>query len=196
MPFKSLAPGFLIASPPLGDPNFDRAVVLLAAHDEEGALGFVINRMSAITVGELLEQEGYGNCQDDASPVWLGGPVQPRSGWLVIEDGRMRGEGVIAVGPRLRVTSSRDAFDKLARQIARAADGASRRAARRMVVLGYSGWAPLQLESEIARGAWLPTPLDASILFDVGADERWQGAFALMGLTATNLMSMRTVGTA
>ncbi len=58
MPFKSLAPGFLIASPPLGDPNFDRAVVLLAAHDEEGALGFVVNRMSAITVGELLQQEG------------------------------------------------------------------------------------------------------------------------------------------
>jgi putative transcriptional regulator len=65
-----------------------------------------------------------------------------------------------------------------------------------MVVLGYSGWAPKQLETEIARGAWLPTPLDPSILFDTAPGDRWVRAFGLMGLTPTNMMSMRTVGEA
>ena len=57
----SLAPGFLIASPPLGDPNFDRTVVLLAKHNEDGALGFVVNREAPLNLGELLEQAGYGH---------------------------------------------------------------------------------------------------------------------------------------
>ncbi|MSP24757.1 MAG: YqgE/AlgH family protein [Myxococcales bacterium] len=196
MTFKSLAPGFLIASPPLGDPNFDRTVVLLAAHDEDGALGFVVNRVAPLTVGELFGHAGYEGCGHDASPVWLGGPVQPRSGWLVIEDGRMRGDAVIPLGPRLRVTSSREAFDKVARQLAAQPDNAAKRAPRRMVVLGYSGWGRSQLENEIGRGSWLPTPLDASILFDVAPADRWSGAFALMGLTPTHLMTMRTVGEA
>ena len=60
----------------------------------------------------------------------------------------------------------------------------------------YSGWAPEQLEGEIARGAWLPTPLDETILFDVEPEDRWEKAYALLGLTPTHMMSMRTVGQA
>src|SRR5262245_5376348 len=83
---QSLAPGFLIASPPLGDPNFDRTVVLLALHNEDGALGFVVNRVAPLSLGELLEQAGYKSGHDDGSAVWLGGPVQPQSGWVVVDD--------------------------------------------------------------------------------------------------------------
>ncbi len=207
MSFKSLAPGFLIASPPLGDPNFDRTVVLLAIHNEDGALGFVVNRAAPIKLGQLLEKAGYPNGHDDASPVWIGGPVQPQSGWVVIDDPRYAGEGVIEVGARLRITSSRDAFDRIARQ---AGSKRKTRPPRRMVLLGYSGWGASQLEGEIARGAWLPVPLDGlvgrariparrfdeRILFELEAAERWEQSYALVGLTPGNVMSMRSIGEA
>ena len=189
---KSLAPGFLIASPPLGDPNFDRTVVLMALHNEDGALGFVVNRMAPLTLGELLEQAGYGGGHQNTSPVWIGGPVQPQSGWVVIDDPSLSGvDGVIEVGPRLRVSSSRNAFDRLAERV-----GNGDELERFMVLLGYSGWAPMQVEGEIARGAWLPTPLDEAILFDVAPEQRWEKAYALLGLTPTNVMSMRSIGQA
>jgi len=190
---KSLAPGFLIASPPLGDPNFDRTVVLLALHGDDGALGFVVNRKAPMNLGELLEQADYEEGHDTDGPVWVGGPVQPQSGWVIIDDPELSGgEGIIEVGDRLRVSSSREVFDEIAEQAAAGTLDVS----KRMVLLGYSGWAPGQLEGEIARGAWLPTPLEPSILFDTPSDERWEAAYALLGLTLTQVMSMQRGGEA
>jgi putative transcriptional regulator len=195
---SSLAPGFLIASPPLGDPNFDRTVVLLAVHSEGGALGFVVNRPAPMTLGELLSFAGYGDSgSQDRSPVFLGGPVQPSSGWIVglaAELPVVEGS-VISVGERVRVTSSRSAFDALAKDAADRVEGVLD-ASRRLVLLGYSGWGPGQLESEIAAGAWLPVPLDEAILFEVAAGERWERAYGLLGLTPATGMSMRSVGEA
>ncbi len=206
----SLAPGFLIASPPLGDPNFDRTVVLLALHSEQGALGFVVNRPAPMSVTEFFGYAGYGSIgATDPMPVMIGGPVQPTSGWILcLDPGLTEGDGgVIPVGERVRITSSRVAFDALARDV-RARDAASvgQSAAeaasrsiddkRRSVLLGYSGWGPEQLEGEIAAGAWLPVPLDERVLFDVAIDERWEKAYALMGLTPAFGMSMRGGGAA
>lgn len=194
---NTLAPGFIIASPPLGDPNFDRTVVLLAIHGEGGALGFVVNRKAPLTLGELLSFAGYGGDKDaDPSPVYVGGPVQPSSGWILGLDLEVSGAAeVIPIGERLQVTSSRDAFDALARDVHGRAIGESD-PKKRLVMLGYSGWAPGQLEGEIAAGAWLPVPLDEAILFDVAVDKRWERAYALLGLTPAVGMSMRTVGSA
>ncbi|KYF72858.1 YqgE/AlgH family protein [Sorangium cellulosum] len=191
-----LAPGFLIASPPLGDPNFDKTVVLLAVHSEGGALGFVVNRPAPMTLGELLSFAGYGNDLKDPAPVYLGGPVQPSSGWILCLDPALGGDesGVIPVGSRVRVTSSRSAFDALAADAVRGAVAADPR--HRTVLLGYSGWGPGQLEREIAAGAWLPVPLDEGVLFDVAADRRWEQAYALLGLRPIEVMTMRTIGEA
>lgn len=193
----SLAPGFLLASPPLGDPNFDRTVVLLAIHGESGALGFVVNRAAPLTLGELLSFAGYGNDKAVAqSPVFVGGPVQPSSGWILGLDLEVGpGSELISVGDRVRITSSRDAFDALARDLQAWPAGAPD-PKRRIVMLGYSGWAPGQLEGEIAAGAWLPVPMAESILFDTRIEERWEKAYALIGLTPAVGMSMRTVGSA
>jgi putative transcriptional regulator len=194
-----LAPGFLIASPPLGDPNFDRTVVLLALHGQAGALGFVVNRVAPMAIGELLNLAGYGEVgTNDATPVFLGGPVQPSSGWIVCLGGDLPEEasGVIEVGDRVRVTSSRGAFDALARDVEANATGALAEPKRRLVLLGYSGWGPGQLEGEIASGAWLPVPLDETVLFDSPAAERWERAYGLLGLTPAGVMSMRSVGLA
>ncbi|MEM9696306.1 MAG: YqgE/AlgH family protein [Myxococcota bacterium] len=189
----SLAPGFLIASPPLGDPNFDRTVVLLALHNEDGALGFVVNRESNLNLGELLDQAGYEGGHEDASPVWVGGPVQPRSGWVLSGDRRFHvDDDAIELGRDLQVSSSRTAFDR----VAEAASSSDFTADRLLVMLGYSGWAPQQLEQEISRGAWLPVPLDAELLFDVAPEHRWERAYALLGLNPTQVMSMRIGGDA
>jgi putative transcriptional regulator len=194
---SSLAPGFLLASPPLGDPNFDRTVVLLAIHGEGGALGFVVNRMAPLTLGELLSFAGYGaDKASNGSPVFVGGPVQPSSGWILGVDLDVEGTSeVISVGERIRITSSRDAFDALARDVQGRATGVLD-PKKRMVMLGYSGWAPGQLEGEVAAGAWLPVPMDEGILFDTKIEERWEKAYALLGLTPAVGMSMRTVGSA
>lgn len=193
---STLAPGFLIASPPLGDPNFDRTVVLLAVHSDSGALGFVVNRPAPVTLSELLSFAGYTTEVQGSVPVFIGGPVQPSSGWILCDDPDLQpGEGgVIAVGSRIRVTSSRSAFDALAADAARGA--LSPDAKRRLVLLGYSGWGPGQLEQEIAAGAWLPVPLDDEVLFEVAAEQRWEAAYKLLGLSPVEVMSMRSIGEA
>jgi putative transcriptional regulator len=193
----SLAPGMLIAAPPLGDPNFDRTVVLLAVHGDEGALGFVVNRVAPMRLGELLALAGYGDAGIDDTPVYLGGPVQPSSGWIVCLDPALDADesGVIAVGERVRVTSSKTAFDTLVRDVERRThDEADPK--RRMVMLGYSGWGPGQLEGEIAAGAWLPVPLDEGVLFDVALRDKWEQAYALLGLTPAGMMSAHNIGEA
>lgn len=193
----SLAPGFLLAAPPLGDPNFDHTVVLLAAHTAEGALGFVVNRTAPMSLGELLSVAGYDGGVHDNTPVYLGGPVQPSSGWIVCLDPNLGAgeDGVIAVGDRLRVTSSRAAFDALVRDLAARRPGEPD-PQRRMVVLGYSGWGPGQLEGEIGAGAWLPAPLDEGVLFDVALSQKWERAYALAGVTPAASLFMHRAGEA
>ena len=194
----SLAPGMLIAAPPLGDPNFDRTVVLVAVHGDEGALGFVVNRLAPMTLGELLVLAGYGEAdQAGSTPVYIGGPVQPSSGWIVCVDPALEAgnDGVIAVGSRVRVTSSREAFDALVRDVGERPASAPD-PARRMVLLGYSGWGPGQLENEIAAGAWLPVPLDEEVLFEVALSQKWERAYALLGVSPAGFISMRSGGDA
>lgn len=194
----TLAPGFLIASPPLGDPNFDRTVVLLAIHGDGGALGFVVNRAAPLNLGELLKIAGYDNPgAGNPSPVYVGGPVQPSSGWILCVDPSLNVEdsGVIVVDDRIRITSSRSAFDTLARDVEVQKPGAVD-PLRRTVILGYSGWGPGQLEGEIAAGSWLPVPLDEGVLFDVDMEERWEQAYALLGIQPAAMMSMRGRGEA
>jgi putative transcriptional regulator len=193
----SLAPGFLLAAPPLGDPNFDHTVVLLAAHSAEGALGFVVNRAAPLSLGELLSVAGYDGEIHDSTPVYLGGPVHPSSGWIVCLDPTLGADddGVIALGEELRVTSSRASFDAMVRDLA-AREPGQRDPQRRMVVLGYSGWGPGQLEGEIAAGAWLPAPLDEGVLFDVALSQKWERAYALVGVTPAASLFMHGGGEA
>jgi putative transcriptional regulator len=216
----------LIASPPLGDPNFDRTVVLLAIHNEHGALGFVVNRLAPLQIGELLGLAGYGDGPDDRlgeirGSVYVGGPVEPSSGWVLgtreelglaaatpedaaraagspskaAEAAAAEADGVISVGDHLVVTSSRRAFDEIARRAREGGDEALA-GARRLVLLGYSGWGPGQLEGEIAHGAWLPAPLHERILFDTAATDRWQRTFEALGVSTLGAIAMRTVGEA
>lgn len=202
-----LAPGFLIASPPLGDPNFERTVVLLAMHGPRGALGFVVNRVAPLKIGEVMSLAGYGpKLAHLGSPVFVGGPVEPGSGWILYDEPRFGGdvEGVIEVDSKVRISSSREVFDALAKDLEPKSETEpgltlseeTARIGRKMIFLGYSGWGPGQVEGEIAQGAWLPAPFDASVLFDVEVEQRWEAAYALIGVSPAMSIGMRTVGEA
>jgi len=194
---QTLAPGFLIASPPLGDPNFDRTVVLLALHEKEGALGFVVNRVAPMSLGEVFKFAGYGASQaHDKSAVFLGGPVSPSTAWILCADPELdpQQEGVLAIDHRLRITSRRTAFDAFVEDRKNRPEQPDPK--KRIVILGYSGWGPGQLEREIGAGAWLPTPLDERIVFEVDVEKRWERAYALHGLTPAVMMTMRGGGSA
>jgi putative transcriptional regulator len=184
----SVAPGILIAPPPLSDPNFDRTVVLMALHDENGALGFVVNRLAPLGVGELLVHAGFGDHMSrHVGPVFLGGPVQPSSGWVLARDPEPAAENTFAVGENLRISSSLAVLKALAEFLELAPAG-TLDPLRRMVFLGYSGWGPGQLEGELAAGAWLPIPLDDEIIFDPEHDKKWARAFQRHGLSMVGSM--------
>jgi putative transcriptional regulator len=178
-----LAPGLLVAAPPLADPNFERALVLLVAHGEEGALGLVINGEREVAcIGDLLEQLGLS---EDASqyrdPVRVGGPVQPEIGWIVYDpSGVGSREGEIRLSDTIAVTQSREVLASIGRR-----DGPPKYAA----YLGYAGWAPGQLEEEIRQGAWLPVALDADIVFHVPVEKRWEQAFVRAGVSPVGFMA-------
>lgn len=174
---SALAPGFLVAAPPLGDPNFDRSVVLLAAHGEEGAFGWVLNGREIMTLSELVVRAEITETPPDVpGTVRVGGPVSPEQVWLVYPaserfaelDGQFEvAEGVLACASRRLLTL--------------VAEG---QVPERMFgLLGYAGWAPEQLENEIGRGSWLPTDLDADLVFSQPREDLWQRAYARVGAT-------------
>jgi len=191
----SLAPGFLIASPPLGDPNFERTVVLLGLHGPSGALGFVINRVAPLKLGDVMGLAGYGPTPSAAAgAVLVGGPVEPGSGWVLSGDASPASDvpGAIELSTDVSISSSRSVFDALARDL----ETPPATLGKRLIILGYSGWGPGQLEGEIAHGSWLPAPFDAKVLFDVDVGQRWEAAFALLGVSPAMSMGMRIVGNA
>lgn len=174
-----LAPGFLVAAPPLGDPNFDRSVVLVAAHGDEGAFGWVINGREVMTLSELLERADVAQPEELpelTASVRVGGPVSPEQVWLVYpEFARFADvEGQVEVGPGVLACASRRALELIA-------EGAL--PAKLFGVLGYAGWAPGQLENEIRVGAWLPVDLDLGLVFEVPREELWQRAYEKVGAT-------------
>ena len=184
-----LAPGLLVAAPPLSDPNFDRSVVLLASHGPEGAFGWIVNGREVMTVGELLDR---ADVTSGAFPlrggVRIGGPVAQEQVWLVYrtEDKLDGFPEQFDVGSGVTASPSRKMLEAVA-------DGRGPRSL--MGLIGYAGWAPWQLEDEIRTGAWLPTDADATLLFDVPRGDMWQRAYERAGTTPI-AFSTRTVGSA
>jgi putative transcriptional regulator len=178
---SGLAPGFLVAAPALSDPNFAGSLVLMAEHHGEGALGFVVNRPGPLSVAEVLggvdaelrrSAEAAGRA---GGQVYVGGPVQPERLWILF---RLRaGQAVTAgesvkLGDDLALGGSRELLESLVR-----APGDPF-----LLLLGYAGWAPMQVEKEISAGAWVPMPIATDLVFDVPLEKRWETAVRRLGL--------------
>lgn len=171
---------FLIAMPGLADPNFHQTVTYICEHDDNGALGIVINRPLRIKLKQLLEHLQIPVTGDaGAMPLYSGGPVQQEQGF-VIHSPMGNWDATLPVTDSIGITTSRDILQAIAQQ-----QGPE----KSLVALGYAGWGPGQLEQEMAANAWLSGPADPAILFDTDTERRWAAAAALLGVDLSLLSS-------
>ena len=170
---------FLIAMPAMVDPHFARTLTLVCEHNENGALGIVVNRPTDMNLQGLLEQVKISPDRDSFKgvPVHFGGPVQVDCGF-VLHSPVGTWQSTLAIGSALGLTTSKDILEAVAR-----GNGPE----QILVTLGYAGWAPGQLEHELAQNAWLTVPARNDILFDLPAGERLPAAMQLLGVDYANL---------
>jgi len=167
----SIAPAFLIAVPQLVDPNFRQTVVLLLQQSDEGSLGLVVNRESPLLLSELCKDHDITYAGDPEKRVRVGGPVQPEQGLVLFESGGDDPEGRIVIDG-LRVSASTGTLSRLC----------ERTGGRYHCYSGYAGWAPGQLERELAEGSWIVAPANPGLVLDHPVDEMWARALADNGI--------------
>lgn len=173
---------FLIAMPSLTDSIFDRSVVLVCQHNEDGALGIVVNKLTDLCLKDILTELDLevDDVPENETPVYFGGPVQVERG-LVLHDSSNSWAATIAVGSELGLTMSKDVLEAISEK---------RGPSWCIPLLGFSGWESDQLESEMQENLWLTTPADSSILFDTPIHERWHKAASLVGIDIESLSTV------
>jgi putative transcriptional regulator len=183
---RSLAPCLLLSMPQLVDPNFNRTVVLLCKHVEEGAFGLIVNRPLVTSTRDL--------------DVWAGGPVEPERSWILVNDGPVAAGAVGAVG-----AVANDEPDDV--PVMHVAEGLSLSASSELMcrllqpnppknarlILGYSGWGPRQLEAELNASAWLIADVDRELIFNTPAEEMWETAIRRLGADPATLQMSRGI---
>ncbi len=175
----NLTQHFLIAMPAMVDPHFARTLTLVCEHNDRGALGLVINRPTDLNLQGLLEQIRVPTnaITFRGVPVHYGGPVQVDRGF-VLHQPLGAWQSTLAVGSDIGLTTSKDILEAVAR-----GEGPP----QILVTLGYAGWAPGQLEHELAQNAWLTVPAQPEILFDMPAEERLAAAMQALGVDYASL---------
>lgn len=171
---------FLIAMPNMADPTFSGTVVYLCDHSERGALGLVINRPTDIDLQALfnridlkLEIEPLLHV-----PVYFGGPVQTERGFVLHDATESTYTSSMQVPGGLEMTTSKDVLEAVA---------SGKGPQRFLLTLGHAGWGAGQLEDEISKNGWLTVQADPKIVFDVPAEERFEAALALLGISSSML---------
>lgn len=175
----NLSNHFLMAMPGMSDPNFESTVILIAEHNDDGALGLIINRPMELTLKDLfakVELPLVGPLTEQV--VVFGGPVHTDRGFVLHRPGG-RWSSTIEVGDAVALTSSKDVLQALS-------DGDGPRQV--LVTLGCARWGAGQLEEELAANVWLSVAADAQIIFDTPTEQRFGRAYSLLGIDPT-LMS-------
>jgi len=169
---------FLMATPYLEDPRFGGSLTYICEHDEEGAMGIIVNRPLELTLGDILEQLNLpGEARQHR--VYAGGPVQTERGFVLH---RPAGDwkNSLVVTERVALTTSRDIL---------AAIGQEGGPEDFFLALGYAGWSAGQLEQELSGNAWLTCPADERILFDLPPEKRLHAALESLGVDPSHLSS-------
>jgi len=167
----SLTGQLLIATSALQDSPFERTVILMAQHNREGALGVVINKpLEERTVASLLEAfgEDADGMGESRVRIFLGGPVSPAVG-LVVHESAYRIPHTLDIDGKVALTTAPDVLRDI---------GAGKGPGKSLVVFGYAGWAPSQLDDEIARGDWYSVKEDPALVFDEDRAKVWTIAMA------------------
>lgn len=175
----NLTDHFLIAMPTLEDPYFASALVYVCEHNDNGALGIIVNRPIDMPLAELFEKVDIKLDAADLAklPVYFGGPVQLDRGFVLH---RPAGEwqSTLQVNTDVGLTSSRDILQAI---------GAQGEPHEVLVTLGYAGWGAGQLEQELAENSWLTVAASAHILFDLPPEERLPAAMQKLGVSFSHL---------
>jgi putative transcriptional regulator len=172
--FQSLKNHFLISMPHLNDPNFEHTVVYLCEHNEDGAMGIVVNRPSPIDFSELAEHLGMtlSSPQLIAEPIYLGGPVEAERGFILHSSDKSWGN-TLHVTDQVSLSASLETLENIAA-------GSGPESFR--IALGCAGWEAGQLEGEIANNDWLVVEADLDVLFNTPSELQFNAATKTLGL--------------
>lgn len=172
---------FLIAMPSLVDPYFSHSVTYICEHNENGAIGIVINRPLEINLIEVFNQMEIksDNPNADGLPVLCGGPVHPERGFVLHTPGG-NWRSTLEMSSEISVTTSRDILQALAQNSG---------PPKVLVSLGYASWTAGQLEKELVENMWLVCPATPEIIYKTPFSERWEAAVHLLGIDINNLSS-------
>ncbi|HVK53677.1 MAG TPA: YqgE/AlgH family protein [Burkholderiales bacterium] len=170
---------FLIAMPAMADPYFSKSLTFICEHNDQGALGLVVNRPIDLTLKALFEQVELDlkNPRLTDLPVYFGGPVQTDRGF-VLHQPIGEWQSTLSVAGEVGLTTSKDILEAL---------GSGTGPERVLVTLGYAGWAPGQLEHEISQNGWLTVSARPSVIFDLPAEERYAAAMQIIGVDFASL---------
>ena len=164
----------LIAMPGMGDPRFDRSVIVMCAHGSDGGMGLIINKPAPhIDLGDLLEQLSIPCAEPVTDPVYFGGPVETTRGFVLHSPGFALDESTLDVGGRFAMTATLDILRAI---------GAGTGPAEQLIALGYAGWGPGQVEDEIAQNGWLVSDATPEVVFAPDHEDKWLAAIQAMGI--------------
>ena len=178
----SLDGQLLIAMPGMGDPRFEKSVIFLCAHSEDGALGLIVNKPSReIRFRNLLEQLDIevGTPQRDIR-VHFGGPVENERGFVLHSSDYLAEAATLQVGGSFGMTATLDVLEAIAN---------GKGPSQALLALGYSGWGPGQLEDEIMANGWLTCDALPSLVFDQDDEGKWEAALKTLGVDPLTLSS-------
>lgn len=165
----------LIAMPGMGDPRFAGAVILLCDHSDDGAMGLIVNKpVTELSFAELISQLGIEAMMPPKIPILYGGPVETGRGFVLHSAEYEDAGDTLQVVGGFGMTATLDVLEDLAN-----GDGP----AQAVMALGYSGWAPGQLEAELGQNGWLTCDADAGIVFGTDMDGKWEAALAKLGVS-------------
>ena len=172
----SLTPALLLSMPQLDDPNFGRTVVLLCEFAAEGAFGLVINRPTEFPAASVVQLDPPVLAANDL-PLWIGGPVEPERGWILLTEAREE-EDARELAPGLFLSASPHVLRRVLE---------SSMPPRARVIAGYAGWGPGQLDEELSQSSWLMADVEAGFLFDTPPAELWEAAIRRLGADPSQL---------
>lgn len=170
----SLTGQFLVAMPGMEDPRFSKSLVYLCEHSTEGAMGLIVNKPTEISMTSLFSKVELKLeiALPESARVMDGGPVATERGF-VLHTADKGWKSSLRVNDSIMMTTSRDVLEAVARGDA---------PANWLIALGYSGWSKGQLEAELAANSWLIVPANDTLLFDVPASNRFDAAYACLGV--------------
>lgn len=173
---ESLQGNFLISTAQMPDPRFRESLVYLCAHNDEGAMGVVVNKpLVGISIADILQSAAMELCIDSPLPVYLGGPVDMETAFFLYSS-EYRLEHQMEISRTISLSSD----PQILRDIAR-----DRGPLHFVFVLGYAGWGPGQLENELSMEGWLTLPAEDEVIFRVPDDLKWKRAAEIYGIDIT-----------